>query len=237
MTAGCRVKLCGTASRADARLAADAGADWFGVVVEADFSPRSLSIDQAKELFIDPPLPAVALVFEMAESRLQVMIETLQPTAVQFLNLEKPEVLKRLKAHFPEVGLWQSIHLPPAGENVDLQPVKDSVDTYLQAGIDLLLFDTAATINGKKKFGGTGITADWCIIRQVLDSIRGKVPVLLAGGINPDNAAAGLEAVMPDGLDLCSGVEAAPGKRDPAKVRELMQAVRQFAMNKGEARQ
>ena len=237
MTAGCKVKLCGTASRADARLAADAGADWFGVVVDADFSPRSLSIEQAKELFADPPLPAVALVFEMPEARLQVMIEALQPTAVQFLNLEQPEVLRRLKTQFPHVELWQSIHLPPAGENVDLQPVKDSVDTYLQAGIDLLLFDTAATINGKKKFGGTGITADWCIIRQVLDSIRGKVPVLLAGGINPDNAAAGLEAVMPDGLDLCSGVEAAPGKRDPAKVRELMQAVRQFAMNKGEAPQ
>lgn len=234
MTAGCKVKLCGTASRADARLAADAGADWFGVVVETEFSPRSLTIEQARELFADPPIPAVALVFEMAEERIGELIRTLKPTAVQFLHPEQPEVLRRLKAQFPRTELWQSIHLPPAGEEVGLPPVMQAVENCLEAGIDLLLFDTAATVAGKKKFGGTGITADWSIIRQVLDRIRGRVPVLLAGGINPDNAAAGLEAVRPDGLDLCSGVEAAPGKRDPEKVRALMQAVRQFTINKGE---
>ena len=235
MTAGYKVKLCGTASLADARLAAEAGADWFGVVVEAAFSPRSLSLAEARELFVDPPLPAVALVFEMTETRLVELIQTLAPTAVQFLHLEQPEVLRRLKAQFPQVELWQSVHLPPAGQPVDLEPVKQAVDTYLEAGVDLLLFDTAATVNGNKKFGGTGITADWGIIRQVLDTIRGRVPVLLAGGINPENAAAGLAAVMPDGLDLCSGVEAAPGQRDPAKVHALMQAIRQFAMDKGDS--
>jgi phosphoribosylanthranilate isomerase len=236
MTAGYKVKLCGTTSRTDALMAAEAGADWFGVVVETAFSPRSLTLDEARELFVDPPLPAVALVFEMAEARLVEMIETLAPTAVQFLHPEQPDVLRRLKAKFPQVELWQSIHLPPAGETVPLEPLLQSITTYLDAAVDLLLFDTAATVNGKKKFGGTGITADWCIIRQVLDRIRGKVPVLLAGGINPENAAAGLEAVNPDGLDLCSGVEAAPGKRDPIKVHALMKSVRQSAMNKGETK-
>jgi len=234
MTAGCKVKLCGTTSRDDARLAAEAGADWFGVVVETAFSPRSLTLEQARELFTDPPLPAVALVFEMPESRLTELIQTLAPTAVQFLSPERPEVLQRLKTKFPQVELWQSIHLPPTGEDVDLHPVQQAIETYLQAGIDRLLFDTAAVVAGKKKFGGTGMTADWSIIRRVLDTIRGRVPVLLAGGINPDNAAAGLAEVEPDGLDLCSGVEAAPGRRDPEKVRALMAAVRQFAMNKGE---
>lgn len=237
MTAGYKVKLCGTASRADALMAAEAGADWFGVVVEAEFSPRSQTLEEARELFVDPPIPAVALVFEMAEARLVELIRTLTPAAVQFLHPERPEVLRRLKAQFPQVELWQSIHLPPAGENVDLGPVQQSVASYLEAGVDLLLFDTAVTVKGEKKFGGTGITADWSIIRKVLDSIRGKVPVLLAGGINPDNAAAGLEAVLPDGLDLCSGVETAPGRRDPDKVRALMLAVRQFAMTKGETNQ
>lgn len=237
MTAGCKVKLCGTTSRADALMAAEAGADWFGVVVETNFSPRSLTIEQARELFTDPPLPAVALVFEMSEPRLEFLIQTLSPTAVQFLHQEQPDVQRRLKAKFPQIALWQSIHLPPAGEAVELAPVKEAIDAYLAAGIDVLLFDTAATVGGKKKFGGTGITADWGIIRQVLDTIRGRVPVLLAGGINPDNAAAGLEAVLPDGLDLCSGVEASPGRRDPDKVRALMAAVHQFVHSKGETKQ
>ncbi len=96
---------------------------------------------------------------------------------------------------------------------------------YIAVGVDFLLFDTAATVDGKKKFGGTGITADWGIIRQALDGIRGTVPVLLAGGINPENAVAGIEAVLPEGIDLCSGVEAAPGKRDPGKVQALMAAI------------
>lgn len=234
MMAGYKVKLCGTTNRADAEMAAEAGADWFGVVVETAFSPRSLTLEQAHALFVDPPLPAVALVYEMAETRLVELIETLTPAAVQFLDLAVPEMLRRLKAQFPQVELWQSIHLPPAGEPVDLEPVQQTVASYLEAGVDLLLFDTAATIQGKKKFGGTGMTADWGIIRQALDKIRGKVPVLLAGGINPETAAAGLEAVNPDGLDLCSGVEAAPGKRDPQKVQALMQSIRQWAMNKGE---
>ncbi|MBU0910808.1 MAG: phosphoribosylanthranilate isomerase [Proteobacteria bacterium] len=237
MTAGYKVKLCGTTSRADALLAAEAGADWFGVVVETSFSPRSLTIEQARELFTDPPLPAVALVFEMAEPRLEELILTLSPIAVQFLHQEQPDVQRRLKEKFPQVELWQSIHLPPAGEAVELEPVKQAIDAYLAAGIDVLLFDTAATVGGKKKFGGTGITADWDVIRQVFDTIRGKVPVLLAGGINPDNAAAGLEAIMPEGLDLCSGVEASPGKRDPDKVKALMAAVRQFETPKGENKQ
>lgn len=224
--AGYKVKLCGTTSVADRNLAAAAGVDWFGVVVETDFSPRSLTIEAARPLFSQPPIPAVALVFEMAEERLCHLLKTLAPTAVQFLNLEEPAVLQRLKAAYPTVELWQSIHLPPAGSDVSLESVLETVQSYLAAEVDLLLFDTAATLDGKKKFGGTGITADWDIIRKALDTIRGKVPVLLAGGIGPENAVAGIKAVLPDGIDLCSGVEAEPGRRDPDKVRALMTAVR-----------
>jgi len=226
--AGYKVKLCGTTSVADRDLAVAAGADWFGVVVETDFSPRSLSIETARPLFAEPPIPAVALVFEMTEARLQELIETLSPAAVQFLNQEDPNLLRRLKTAYPQVAMWQSIHLPPAGSEVSLDVVLKTVQGYIAAGVDLLLFDTAATVDGTKKFGGTGITADWGIIRQALDAIRGKVPVLLAGGINPENAIAGIEAVQPDGIDLCSGVEAEPGQRDPGKVQALIAAVRNY---------
>lgn len=224
--AGYKVKLCGTTSVEDRNLAAAAGADWFGVVVETDFSPRSLTIEAARPLFTEPPIPAVALVFEMAEERLCHLVETLAPTAVQFLNLEEPAVLQRLKAAYPSLELWQSVHLPPAGSEVSLDTVLETVQIYLTAGVDLLLFDTAATLGGKIKFGGTGVTADWNIIRKALDTIRGKVPVLLAGGVGPENAVAGIDAVIPDGIDLCSGVEAEPGRRDPEKVLALMTAVR-----------
>lgn len=226
MKAGYRVKICGTTNIEDANLAAKEGADYFGVVVEVDFSPRSLTIEEAGELFSAPPIPAVALVFHMSEDRLKYLVHTLQPYAIQFLSQEAPDLIRRLKLAFPEVGLWQSVHLPQTGGTVDMEAVKNTVGEYLLAGVDLILYDTVATIKGVQKFGGTGLCSNWDAVKSIMDEIKAGVPVLLAGGINPDNAAAALTAVNPDGLDLCSGVESVPGKKDHEKVIALMNAVR-----------
>jgi phosphoribosylanthranilate isomerase len=224
--AGYRVKICGTTNIEDALLAAKAGADYFGVVVEVDFSLRSLTIEEAGALFSSPPIHAVALVFNMSEERLKYLINMLRPFAVQFLSQEAPDLIRRLKLAFPEVELWQSVHLPQAGEAVDMEGIRNVVVEYLQAGVDLLLYDTVATIKGMRKFGGTGLQSNWEVVRNIMDEVKTDVPVLLAGGINPDNAVAALTSVDPDGLDLCSGVESVPGRKDPAKVKALMEAIR-----------
>lgn len=228
MKAGYRVKICGTTNIEDANLAAVAGADYFGVVVEVDFSPRSLTIEEGGALFSSPPIPAVALVFNMSEERLKYLIHTLHPYAVQFLSQEVPDLIRRLKSAFPEIELWQSVHLPQAGETVDMEGIRNAVAAYLQAGVDLLLYDTVATIKGVRKFGGTGLCSNWGVVRNIMDEIKTGVPVLLAGGINPENAAAALIEVNPDGLDLCSGVESVPGKKDPAKIKSLMDAIKEM---------
>ena len=219
----CGVKICGTTSVADAQLAAKHGADYFGVVVEVDFSPRSLSIDEARPLFIDPPIPAVALVFNMKPERLQELITTLKPAAVQFLNLEDLAHIRELKKTYPDLEIWQSIHLPEAGQDVDLERFKQTVRDYVDAGVDLLIFDTVAVLGGVTKFGGTGRVSDWHLVKQLIDQSESKVPIWLAGGINPDNVAEAIRAVQPDGVDLCSGVEASPGVKDPDKVRRLIE--------------
>lgn len=225
MGRGFKVKLCGTASVADAQMAAEAGADYFGAVVEVDFSPRCLSIDQARELFRSPPIPAVALVFEMAEERLAYLVRQLAPFAVQFLSQDGPGVVSRLKQEFPDLEVWQSIHLPAEGNAVAAEQTQTVVREYLDAGVDVILFDTVAVLNGVQRFGGTGMTSDWSVVRHLMDAIDVPVPVYLAGGINPENAREALLAVQPDGLDLCSGVESEPGVRSPEKVHALMQAV------------
>lgn len=227
MTDGYKVKICGTTNTNDALLAAQEGADYFGVVIEVEFSPRSLTIEDAKGLFSSPSIPAVALVFNMKEERINYLIQSLRPFAVQFLSQEEPNLAKRLKQTYPEVQFWQSIHLPQAGSEVDLLAIKKAVGDYINSGIEVLLLDTVATLQGKQKFGGTGLTSDWTVVKQLIDEIRPKIPVMLAGGIKPENAAKALEAVNPDGIDLCSGVEAIPGKKDSAKVRALMQAVKE----------
>jgi phosphoribosylanthranilate isomerase len=222
----CGVKICGTTSIEDARLAADHDAEYFGVVVEVDFSPRSLTIDQAEPLFDLAPINqtnGVALVFHMKHERLVQLITTLHPHAVQFLNLEDVDHIRELKEQFPQVQLWQSIHLPEAGKDVDFNGFRNTVQEYVDAGIDLLIFDTVAVLKGVKKFGGTGLTSDWDVVKQLIDQVESSVPIWLAGGIDPENVVRAVTAVQPAGVDLCSGVEAAPGRKDPDKVRRLIE--------------
>lgn len=226
MKDGCRVKICGTTNIEDAFMAAREGADYFGVVVEVDFSKRSLTVEEACELFENPPIPAVALVFNMDEKRLHYMLEKLKPFAVQFLSQEDFDLIKRLKKSFPEVQFWQSVHLPEEGSEVGFEEIKDTVRKYIEAGIDLLLYDTVATVQGIRKFGGTGLTSDWGVVKRLMDEVDHKVPVLLAGGIRPENVAQAISCINPDGVDLCSGVEAEPGKKDPLKIKALMEKVR-----------
>ncbi len=226
MKDGCKVKICGTTNIEDVLLAAKEGADYFGVVVEVDFSKRSLTVEKASVLFESPPIPAVALVFHMKEERLRYMLDTLNPYAVQFLSQEDFDLVKSLKQDFPQVQFWQSVHLPAEGSEVSLEEIKDTVGKYIEAGIDLLLYDTVATVQGLKKFGGTGLTSDWGVVKRLMEEVDHKVPVLLAGGINPENVAEALSCINPDGVDLCSGVEVVPGKKDPFKVKALMKNIR-----------
>jgi phosphoribosylanthranilate isomerase len=188
-------------------------------------------VDTAKPLFAAPPIPAVALVFRMPESRLETVIRELTPAAVQFLDPAEIPMMKRIKAAHPGVALWQSIHLPQAGEAADADHFRATAKSYIAAGVDALLFDTVAVMGGRTKFGGTGRTSDWRLVRQLMDAVESPVPVWLAGGIHPGNAADAINAVAPDGIDLCSGVEARPGRKDPAKIAALMAAIRKTSMN------
>lgn len=221
-----RVKICGTTSVEDAALAARYGADYFGVVIEVDFSPRSLTVAEAVPLFAASPIgttKGVALVFHMKPERLQHLMAYLHPYAVQFLNLEDFSHIRELKQQFPDVQLWQSIHLPEAGKEVDFNVFVEKVHAYVDAGIDLLIFDTVAVLQGVRKFGGTGMVSDWHVVRQLIDQVDTSVPIWLAGGIDPENVGRAIAEVQPAGVDLCSGVEAEPGKKDPEKVRLLIE--------------
>jgi len=226
MTSGYKAKICGTTNVEDAEMAAREGADFFGVVVEVDFSPRYLTIEAAKPLFSSPPIPPVALVYNMASTRVETLIQQLNPFAVQFLSLAEPSFVAYLKKTYPRVEVWQSVHLPQAGETVDVENFQKTVQTSVTAGVDALLFDTAALSKGEMKFGGTGVTSDWDIVKKLMDSMRGTVPIWLAGGINPDNVGEAIDKINPYGIDLCSGVEATRGKKDAVKLRSLMTTIR-----------
>lgn len=228
MKAGCLVKICGITNREDAGLAAGEGADYIGVVVEVAFSPRSLTIDEAGPVFAGPPVPAVALVFEMKPERIEKLVLQLKPHAVQFLSPEGPELAARLKGLRQGLQVWQSLHLPAGGEAgsvLDERAFLQRVHQCREAGVDAVLFDTVAVLNGVARFGGTGLTGNWNAARRLVEA--SPLPAFLAGGINPGNVREAVEKVRPYGIDLCSGVEERPGKKSPVRVKALLEAVRQ----------
>jgi len=223
-----RVKVCGITTIEDARMVAEAGADYLGVIVGIDVSPRQLTLEQARPICEQSPLPVVNLFFNREAEQISEAVSVLHPHAVQLLGQETPSLVRELTRTLT-CEVWKSIHLPPADRGeVDVTEQLERARALVDAGVRAVLIDTVVGAAGKdRRWGGTGQTNSWTAARKLVEAI--PVPTFLAGGINPDNARQAIEAVQPCGIDLCSGVEVTTGHKDPAKVRRLVQAVREAA--------
>ena len=220
----CKVKICGTTSVADARMAADAGADYSGVVVEVPFSERSVSINAAAEIARQTPISTVILVFDRPTDWVIEAAVQIKPFAIQLLGHEPPAQVAELKGTLT-CEVWKSLFLPtendPAAEE---KAIFTQIEAHIDAGADALLFDTADFSNGQARFGGTGKQSDWNLSAQLIQAC--EVPAFLSGGIRPENVRTAIETVCPYGVDLCSGVEASKGVRDRQKLEQLMEHAR-----------
>lgn len=229
MKDGCRVKICGITCLKDRQQVHSAGADFFGVIVDVPYSPRSLNMEAAACLLKGAPLPGVALVFQKDLQQIKLLVEYCRPQAVQFLDSVPLEWLQELKASFPTVGWWQSLFLPAVGANAphrDLKELRQQIQELASAGADGVIIDTAVKFSGKMRFGGTGQTSDWKLARTLVKD--SPLPVFLAGGIKPSNVRDALDIVHPDGIDLCSGVESQPGRKNAARLQELIGEIRKW---------
>lgn len=216
----CKVKICGTTSVADARMAADAGADYSGVVVEVPFSERSVPISAAAEIRQHTPIPTVILLFDRPTDWIIEAAAQIQPFAIQLLGHEPPNQVAALKRAL-SCEVWKSLFLPTENNPAaDVKAVSAQMTAHIDAGADALLFDTADFSNGQARFGGTGNRSDWKLSAQFIQAA--KVPAFLSGGIRPHNVREAIETVRPYGVDLCSGVEASKGVRDPQQLHQLM---------------
>ena len=220
----CKVKICGTTSVTDARMAADAGADYSGVVVEVPFSERSVPIDSAAEIARQTPIATVILVFDRSTDWVIEAAAQIKPFAVQLLGHEPPTQVAELKGTL-SCDVWKSLFLPTKDDlAADVKAISAQIEAYIDAGADALLFDTAEFTDGKARFGGTGKQSDWNLSAQLIQAC--KVPAFLSGGIRPENVRRAIETVRPYGVDLCSGVEASKGIRDQQKLEWLMEHAR-----------
>src|SRR5262245_24863919 len=200
-----RVKICGITTPEDGLMAAEAGASAVGLVFWTG-SPRF--VDRAAARRIVEALPSfVVRVGVFVDQSLDVMTRTAEDVGLDVIQLhgdEPPEMVACLPRR-----VLKAIRV--GGDSV-----VDEVARYEGAGI---LLDTR---DGALK-GGTGRTFDW----RAAQEVRARVPFLvLAGGLTPENVDAAIRSVGPDAVDVSSGVESAPGRKDPAKVEAFIQAAR-----------
>src|ERR1041385_1824455 len=201
-----KVKICGTTNLADAQAAVAAGADMVGFIF-ADASPRRVSIETAAEIALQLPEHVVKVgVFVNAPADFVARaIHECRLNLLQFHGDEPP-------AFCTQFGVMSM----KAFRVRDAQ----SLDALLEYPTDAWLLDAFA--DGKA--GGTGKTFNWDL--AVAAQKFGK-PIFLAGGLTPENVADAVRRVRPFAVDVSSGVESSPGKKDPAKVQAFVRAAKE----------
>lgn len=216
---GVKVKICGITNRDDLDLAAEAGADYAGILFELP-SPRSVSAETAEELSRSSRVPVVLLLFDSAMERALEIVERVEPAAVQLQGHEAPEFVRELKKSFSG-EIWKAVHLPADGSpNVDKEEVLEKMKQYVEAGADGFILDSVISVPDGRQMGGTGRIHDWNTSREVVEAV--SKPVFLAGGLKPENVYQAIYAVRPYGVDVSSGVELSVGKKSPARVHAFI---------------
>lgn len=202
-----RVKICGITNAADALAAIDAGANLLGF----NFYPKSpRQIAEAEAVKIRPQLPkkveAVGIFVNAPTDGVAALCKSLKLDAAQLHGDEPPETVAKLAS---KLTVWKAFR-------VDSDFRLQILDEYPRAFA--FLFDAAHT----GQYGGTGHTTDWDVAQRAAVGHR----IILAGGLKVENVAAAVRIVRPYAVDVASGVESKPGKKDHGLLREFIQEVR-----------
>jgi phosphoribosylanthranilate isomerase len=212
-----QIKICGITSAEDALAAARAGADAIGL----NFWPQSrrfVSAKKAREIVGTLPasVTKVGVFVNAAPADITAIVDEVGLDWIQLHGDEPPELLAKLPPRVPILRAFR------CGEN-GLAPLTKYLTASKVNGCapDAVLIDADAAGD----FGGTGHLADWSQIAQGRNPLSG-LPLILAGGLTPQNIAAAIEAVRPDGVDVASGVESRPGVKDAVLIENFVAAAR-----------
>lgn len=200
-----KVKICGITSVEDAQMAIAAGADLLGFVFY-EKSPRHVTLEQAAAIArtVPPYVLRVGLFVNAPEAEVGEALSACGLQLLQFHGDETPEYCRQFSAM-----------------SMKAFRVKDAatIQSLPEYPTDAWLLD--AFVPGQQ--GGTGHTFNWDL---AVEAVKLGRPVFLAGGLTPENVGEAVRRVRPFGVDVSSGVEAGPGKKDPAKVKAFIAAAK-----------
>lgn len=201
-----RVKICGITGVDDAWMAVEAGADAIGLVLAE--SPRQVNLETASDIVrsLPPLVEPVGVFVDESTDHVAANCRRAGIGVIQLCGAESAKDVAALqKKGFRVV---KAIHITPDG----------TPDEKDDLGADAVLFDTR--IPGFN--GGTGVTFDPSLVER----LRFNVPVILAGGLTPENVVERVQQIRPYAVDVSSGVESSPGKKDGGLVQRFIQAVK-----------
>ena len=215
------IKICGTTNLEDALAAAEAGADALGFVFAP--SPRRISPREAARITVALP-PSVEKIGVFVNQSVELVLDTIEKaglTGVQLHGDEDRQFARQLRDQYRsgELRIIKTISMREAGEGTAIATQENAAGAF-----SALLLDSG----GAGKRGGTGVNFDWPEAAPMAGLLAKKFKLIIAGGLNPDNVAKALRIFRPWGVDVVSGVEQAPGKKDGEKLRAFIAAVRQF---------
>lgn len=210
-----RIKICGITNIDDARAAIDSGADALGLNFYAQ-SKRRVERDTAQQIATALPhtISNVGVFVNHSAEQIQDVAAQIRPSHIQLHGDESAQFLNNLPASIKVIRAYR------CGAD-GLAPLVSYIDECraLGRGPDAILVDSDAG----PVFGGTGQTVDWKLIASKRDAL-GDIPLILAGGLTHANVAAAIHTVRPDAVDVASGVEREPGKKDHDLIKRFITA-------------
>jgi phosphoribosylanthranilate isomerase len=215
-----RVKICGICRPEDALAAARAGADAIGMVFDAEAGRCVREADVPGILAVVPPFVSrVALFVNHSVEDIKSVLQDHPFSAVQLHGDESPEFVDDLKP----TRVIKAIHLAPG----DMEPIelwRGAIRELQLTNLAGILLETPRT--GEKR-GGTGVPNNFAALRemQAAGNFEGLPPIILAGGLTPENVADAIRLLHPYAVDVSSGVEAAPRKKSAEKIEAFIWAV------------
>ncbi len=196
-----KVKICGMTNYGDAMMAAEFGADAVGFIFYKK-SPRYVSEKTVKNIILPPFVSRVGVFVNEDADRINRIADSCKLDLIQLHGDESPAFCKKIKRK-----VIKAVRLR-GSKSLEL------LSKYMVEGFLLDAYEENIP-------GGTGKTCDWSLVRRA----KKFGPIILAGGLSPSNVENAILRVQPYGVDVCSGVERAPGKKDRSKVRDFIQAV------------
>ncbi|HEU6440840.1 MAG TPA: phosphoribosylanthranilate isomerase [Microvirga sp.] len=208
------IKICGLSTPETLAAALDAGADMVGFV-RFPKSPRHVTLDLGHRLSLQAKGRAkrVVLLVDPGDEDIAQAVEAINPDLIQLHGSETPERVAEIRA----IVRRPVMKALGVADKSDLE----ALSSYAK-GAEHLVLDAKPPRTAAALPGGNGISFDW----RLLNGLDPALPIMLSGGLNPDNVAEAIRLTRPKAVDVSSGVESGPGLKDPARIEAFIKAAR-----------